>query len=163
LIPGLATQAEAAQQAGIKSAWTPLLFDAHQNETVRVLTEMIIPATDTPGAQAALVNQHLDKLLMDGPEESRVNFLEGLAWLDGLALSKHNKPFVGCTQAERTAILDTLSAEDGDAAHDPGKRFFREAKRWTARIYYSTEIGFKELNKGGRVPSRYGCSQAEVA
>jgi hypothetical protein len=163
LIPGLAAQAAAQQAAGIEPAWRPELFDAHQNETVRVLAEMIIPATDTPGAQAALVNRHLDKLLKDGPEADRVSFLEGLAWLDGLALTQHKNPFVACTAAQRTAMLDLLSAGDGDPGLALGRRFFREAKRWTSRIYYNTEIGYKELNKGGRVPSRYGCSQTEPA
>jgi predicted glycosyl hydrolase (DUF1957 family) len=60
-------------------------------------------------------------------------------------------------------MLDVLSAEGDDAAHAPGRKFFREAKRWTSRVYYNTEIGYKELNKGGRTPSRYGCSQTEPA
>jgi hypothetical protein len=164
LSSGLAAQ-PAAQQAGarIEPAWRPELFDGHQNETVRVLTEMIIPATDTPGAQAAMVNRHLDKMLKDGPEANRVSFLAGLAWLDGFALSRHGRPFVACTLEQRTALLDIIAAPDGDPAHAPGRDFFREAKRWTSRIYYNTEIGYKELNKGGRVPSRYGCSQTEPA
>ncbi|HBY60872.1 MAG TPA: hypothetical protein DEH78_13700, partial [Solibacterales bacterium] len=77
--------------------WKPQVFDAHQNETVVVLTELIIPATDTPGAKAALVNRYLDLLLADGPAPQRESFLAGLAWLDGYALRQHAKPFVRCT------------------------------------------------------------------
>lgn len=138
--------------------WTPQLFDAHQNETVIALTELIIPATDTPGAKAALVNRHLDKALHDGPMETQGDFLQGLGWLDGFAIRRHAKPFVGCTEAQQVAMLETL--DDGsDPALAGGAEFFQLAKVMTARIYYATEIGFKELNKGGRVPSNLtGCA-----
>ena len=45
----------------------------------------------------------------------------------------------------------------------PGHRFFRMRKRMTAEIYYSTEIGFNELNKGGRAPATFGCRHPEHA
>jgi hypothetical protein len=141
------------------AAWKPKVFDAHQNETVIVLTELIIPATDTPGAKAAQVNRYIDLLLADGPAEDRERFLEGLAFLDGYAIRKHQAPFLKCTAAQQTAILETFDRA-GDTT-DPGHRFFRMAKQLTSRIYYATEIGFKELNKGGRVPSSYGCSHPE--
>src|SRR6476469_4994747 len=83
------------------SGWTPQLFDAHQNETVIALTERIIPATDTPGAKLALVNRHLDKLLHDGPAAEQQRFLEGLSWLDGMAIRQYSKPFVKCSEAEQ--------------------------------------------------------------
>ena len=50
------------------ATWKPALFTAHQNETVIALTDLIIPATDTPGAKAALVNRYMDLLLNDGPK-----------------------------------------------------------------------------------------------
>ncbi|MDX2154699.1 MAG: gluconate 2-dehydrogenase subunit 3 family protein [Bryobacteraceae bacterium] len=144
------------------AAWTPQVFDAHQNETVVALTELIIPATDTPGAKAALVNRYIDLLLADGPAPQREAFLSGLAWLDGYAMKQHSKPFVRCTAAEQTAMLETLdAARGGDLA--TGARFFRMAKGMTARIYYSTQIGFDELNKGGRVPATFGCRHPEHA
>jgi len=140
-----------------QAAWTPQLFDAHQNETVIALTERIIPATDTPGAKAALVNRHLDRLLHDGPAADQQRFLEGLAWLDGFAIREHAKPFVRCSEPEQIAILESLDA----AGSGPGNQFFRLAKSLTAGTYYATEIGFKEMNKGGHVPTSFACKDAD--
>jgi hypothetical protein len=149
----------AAQPAGTsaQSAWKPLLFDVHQNETVVALSELIIPATDTPGAKAAKVNEYIDLLLHDGPAERRNEFLAGLAWLDGHAIRLHNKPFVNCTPAQQTAILRSLEGAS-DANLKPGAAFFTQIKRLTVAGYYTTKIGIDELNKGGRVPATFGCT-----
>ena len=45
--------------------WTPRVLTARQNDAVVVLTELIIPETDTPGAKAALVNRFIDSVLSD--------------------------------------------------------------------------------------------------
>jgi hypothetical protein len=142
--------------------WKPAALNAHQNETVIVLTELIIPATDTPGAKAALVNRYIDQLLGEGPAAERDRFLEGLKWLDEYATRIHMQPFVRCAPAEQTAILRTLDA-GGDAEVEAGHRFFRMTKQLTARIYYATQAGFRELNKGGRVPSTFACKHPEHA
>ena len=52
-------RAEAALAA---QEWTPAVFTARQNEAVIALTELIIPATDTPGAKATLVNRFIDRV-----------------------------------------------------------------------------------------------------
>jgi hypothetical protein len=154
-ISGLAQVSKAAD-------WTPKFFDAHQNETVVALSELIIPATDTPGAKAALVNRWMDVLLEAGPIEQRRQFLSGLQWLDGYAMKLHAKPFVKCSGDQQVAMLTTL--DEGTAAGiDPGKRFFRQAKGFISRLYYATEIGMAELNKGGRVPASFGCHDAAHA
>ena len=46
--------------------WTPVFFNAQQNETFTALSDAIIPATDTPGAKAALVNRFIDLVLSAG-------------------------------------------------------------------------------------------------
>lgn len=145
-----ATSKEAAS-----ASWKPSVFDAHQNETVIALTESIIPETDTPGAKAALVNRYIDLMLRDGDDSSRQRFLAGLNWLDGYAIRTGNAPFVRLPEAKQIEILEALDA--GGTGLEPGQQFFRSAKALTARIYYATEIGFKELNKGGRVPTGFGC------
>ena len=164
-LPALAQTATSPKPATIAPAtpiWKPKLFDEHQNATVIALTELIIPATDTPGAKAAQVNRFLDLLLADGSQEDRVAFISGLNWLDGNAIRQHKHPFVKCTPAQQTAILTTLDTGK-DAGIAAGRRFFRLAKSWTSRIYYNTQIGYQELNKGGRVPSTYGCTHGSHA
>jgi hypothetical protein len=152
----VATQAAPAVAAP-NPAWKPLLFDAHQNETVVTVSELIIPATDTPGAKAARVNEYIDLLLHDGPHERRNRFLSGLAWLEGYAIRQHGKPFAACTPEQQVAMLKSLDRAS-DPALKPGADFFAEIKRLTVAGYYTTKIGIDELNKGGRVPSTFGCT-----
>ena len=144
-----------AAQAG-KPDWRPSALDDHQNETVIVLTELIIPATDTPSAKAAHVSRYIDLLLRDGDAAQRERFVAGLNWLDGQAIAQHRHPFVRCTPEQQTAMLKSM-----DDGRGPGRDFFRSVKNLTSRIYYSTQIGHQELNKGGRVPKTFGCSHGK--
>ena len=80
---------------------------------------------------------------------------------DALALIR-GKPFTGCTPAQQAAILEALDAgTDPEVA--PGHHFFQMLKGMTAEIYYATEIGRNELNKGGRVPATFACRHPEHA
>ena len=152
-LAAVAAPGSALAQVSTTPDWKPELFDAHQNDTVVVLSELIIPATDTPGAKAALVNRWMDRILAAGPQEQRDAFLSGLAWLDGHAIAQHQKPFLRLTEAQQVEILKSIDGGSG-----PGAQFFRMAKGLTSRIYYATEIGLRELNKGGRVPSTLSCT-----
>jgi hypothetical protein len=144
-----------AAVAAAEPGWKPALFNSHQNATVIVLTELIIPATDTPGAKAALVNRYLDKILKDGPAEERERFLNGLAWLDRYSAETSGQPFVRLAPEAQVKVLETL--DTGASAPAIGRSFFRRVKRMTSSIYYATQIGFQELNKGGRVPQTFAC------
>ncbi len=132
------------------AGWTPAVLDDHQNRTVVALTDLIIPETDTPGAKAVNTNRFIDLLLKDGDQPVRERFLAGLASLDAQSMRASGHPFVSCSRDQQTALLEKM-----DRARDP---FFNLAKNITARIYYSTQAGFRELNKGGRVPASFGCA-----
>jgi hypothetical protein len=152
-LAAVAAPGSALAQISTTPDWKPELFDSHQNETVIVLSELIIPTTDTPGAKAALVNRWMDRLLAAGPQAQRDAFISGLGWLDSVAMGKHSKPFTRLTEAEQVSILKEMDGGSG-----PGTQFFRLAKALTSRIYYATEIGMRELNKGGRVPATLNCT-----
>jgi glucoside 3-dehydrogenase (cytochrome c) hitch-hiker subunit len=132
--------------------WSPSLFTAHQNETVISLIDLIIPATDTPGAKAALVNRYMDLLLKDGDAAERDRFLAGLKWLDDESMRRNKAQFIKLPAAERVELLESMDCGAGE-----GNEFFRTAKSLTARLYYATETGTKELNKRG-IPKSFGCS-----
>ena len=159
--------AQTAQHGGhqqtvkaIAPAWKPLLFDAHQNRTVLAMAELIIPATDTPGAREARVNEYIDLILHDGPAERRNSFLQGLGWVDGYAIRQHQKPFAACTPEQQTSMLRAFD-EGRDPSLRTGTEFFRAIKWLTAEGYYSSEIGVGELNKGGRVPQSFACAKGD--
>ena len=142
-------------QAQPPAAFSPKFFDAHQNETLIALTELIISATDTPGAKGVRVNEWIDKVFADGRVEERSKFQAGLGQLDAIALNKHAVPFIKCAKPQQIAILTDL-----DKLND---RFFRQAKAMTSRIYYATSVGYQELNKRGRVPATFACNHPEHA
>jgi hypothetical protein len=129
------------------ATWKPALFDAHQNDTVIALIDLIIPATDTPGAKAALVNRYMDLILSAGPKSEADRFLNGLKLLD------KETPFIKLPAAKQIALLESLEKGEGE-----GHEFFRMAKSMTSRLYYQTEPGFKELNKHGVPKTYYACN-----
>jgi gluconate 2-dehydrogenase gamma chain len=140
-----------AQQAA-KPDWRPSILNAHQNDTVIAITDLIIPSSDTPGAKVAHVNRYIDLFLRDGSLDQRETVVGGLAWLDAYAIREHGHGFVKCAPADQLMMLKAL--DEGSGA---GHSFFRQIKSLTSRIYYATEIGTQELNKGGRVPASFGC------
>ncbi len=146
-----------AQQAA-KPDWRPSVLSAHQNDTVIAITDLIIPPTDTPGAKAAHVNRYIDLFLRDGSLDQREAIVGGLAWLDAYAIREHGHAFVKCVPADQVVMLKAL--DEGAGA---GHSFFRQVKSLTSRIYYATEIGTQELNKGGRVPANFGCAHGSHA
>ena len=152
--PLVTTVAPASAQPAA-AQWAPLLFDDHQNDTVIALSELIIPATDTPGAKAAKVNEYIDLMLHDVEPDRGHAFLKGLGWLDGHAIDMHGVPFVSLDESRQVAILESLE-ESADADLAPGARFFASVKRLTIQGYYTSRIGIAELNKHG-VPATFAC------
>jgi hypothetical protein len=145
--------------------WTPKLLDAHQNETVVAISELIIPQTDTPGAKAAKVNEFIDLVLFDAGPAERKEFLRGLAWMDARSHELFGADFVSSTPEQQTALLTILSARNGKSASDQlGRDFFESIKALAVTGYYTTEIGLrKELQEDGGLffASYPGCQHPE--
>jgi glucoside 3-dehydrogenase (cytochrome c) hitch-hiker subunit len=155
----------AAQAAASAPAWTPSVLTPHQNEAVIALTELIIPATDTPGAKAALVNRFVDHVLSTSDAKQRAEFIRGLTWLDDRCRARIGKEIAGANVAELTTVLTPLAAEGKPAADDaPGVAFFRAIKSMTITGYYTSEIGLRqELGDDGRMMlgTFEGCTHQE--
>ena len=145
--------AHAADGVIALQGWTPRVLSARQNEAVVVLTELIIPQTDTPGAKAAGVNRFIDTVLVDARPADRERFLRGLAWMDERSRALSSKDFLAATTTEQAALLTRLSTEGNPDAEDRiGVEFFQAIKSMTINGYYTTEIGLRqELGDSGQL------------
>jgi glucoside 3-dehydrogenase (cytochrome c) hitch-hiker subunit len=145
--------------------WKPKLLDAHQNESVITISELIIPQTDTPGAKAAQVNQFIDLVLAEAPAADRTAFLNGLAWMDTRARERFGTDFVSARPEQQTSLLTSLSdPENKSEADQVGREFFQSIKSLTVTGYYTTEVGLRqELGEDGTLflAAYPGCQHPE--
>ena len=139
-----------------RAGWTPVFLSAQQNETLTALSEAIIPATDTPGAKAALVNRFLDLVISAEPEKVQKEFLSSLAWFDTAATQRHKTTFDKLTDEQRTNLLNLVAwphtTESANGSPDlsfPGYQEFGRLKTWISSAYYSSPIGLKEQGWDG--------------
>lgn len=149
----------------VKTPFKPKVFTAPQNATVIVVSELIIPQTETPGAKAALVNEFIDGVLAGAKAGDRESFLSGLAWLDARATRDHQHPFVGCTPEQQTALLTAISTPEAASGPDAaGAAFFTAIKSMTIVGYYTSEVGFRQElgDDGNMVFAEFkGCTHPE--
>jgi len=89
--------------------WKPLFFDNHQNETLILLSDLIIPATDTPGAKEALVNRFIDLVLSAESNERQRSFLDSLGYLDGESMRRYKSAFRYLKRDEQDDLLHSLA------------------------------------------------------
>jgi Gluconate 2-dehydrogenase subunit 3 len=157
--------AHAAQSAVVATDWAPRVLTARQNDAVVVLTELIIPETDTPGAKAARVNRIIDSLLADAKTTDRDSFLRGLSWMDDRSQALFGKDLLGASPEEQTTLLTRLSREGNpDKEEQIGLDFFQALKSMTINGYYTTEIGLRqELGDSGQLVQAVsqGCDHPE--
>lgn len=138
--------------------WKPLFLDAHQNETLILLSDLIIPAGDTPGAKAALVNRFLDLLMSAETAETQRAFIAALAYIDGESMQRYNSAFVYAPRQQQLEFLTliayphSLETWGEGQAEFPGHTHFQKLKRWIVGAYYSSPIGLKELGWNGTFP-----------
>jgi hypothetical protein len=137
--------------------WKPLFLDEHQNETLIVVSDLMIPATDTPGAKEALVNRYIDLVLAAETPEAQRAFLNSLSYLDGEGMRRFKNAFRYLSSEEQDLLLHALAyprnasnwTGEADLNPDLGHVHFEALKGRIMTAYYSSQIGQKELGWDG--------------
>ncbi len=148
--------------AGILSGCQPTngplkTLSSSQFSLLDVMSEHIIPETDTPGAKTAQVAAYIDSMLTHFyDDEEQKAFLDGLASLDAWAKEQYGNGFLKCDHSQQFALLNTLDraaffdeeekSENERAAHAvPGvensKAFYQRMKVLTVSGFYTSEVG----------------------
>jgi hypothetical protein len=162
------------QGAHPASGYALRTLNPHQNDTVVAMIDQIIPATDTPGAKGARVNEFIDVILTEWAfDDERQSFLAGLAGVDRQSNELFGKDFVDASPQQQVALLRAL---DESVAVQQGRRmrhgntipedrdkqlrgeFFTVFKRITVHGYYTSKVGFHEELKLEIIPgAQHGC------
>ncbi len=136
-------------------------FSAHEDATVRILVDMIIPRDERSGsATEARVPEFMDYMLGEASERNRVEMHGGLAWLDAECRKRFGNDFVKCSDAERRQILDDISwPERAKPEFSHGVAFFNSFRDLTASGFFSSLMGWKDVRYIGNVfnPNWNGC------
>src|SRR5215472_8693381 len=95
VIPALSPELLAFyRRAHPEGSYSLRTLSPRQNDTVVAMIDQIIPATDTPGAKGARVNEFMDVILTEwANDEERRNFLNGLDGVDKQSNTLFGKDF----------------------------------------------------------------------
>jgi len=137
-------------------------FTEEEREAVTVLADLMIPATDTPGAVEAGVVDYIEMIVsewMDAGERER--FMRGLRHVDTHAEAVAGVRFAGAGEARQVAILSGLETEGRTLAErdpDAPTSFFQQTRALVLHGYYTSEIGMMEELRYRPLPGRFeGC------
>ena len=164
--------------------YSPHFFKPDEFETVEILTEMIIPTDDKPGAKEAQVANYIDFVVFSAAEfepSLQREWNEGLAWLERESKRLHGKSFRQLDAGDREKLMMDMSLPErvstsrrslpGQAsiaatekeAH-PGFGFYRLVKEMTVEGFYSSRVGLVDVleYKGRAFLSEFpGCTHPE--
>ena len=144
------------------------ILSADQDRLVTAIAETILPATDTPGAEGARVNEFIDLLLSEWFEQEETErFLAGLADFDARSRAETGEAFADLAADRRLALLEPLDREAfearaaaRDAGSDPAEEptFYSSMKEMTLVGYYTSEIGMTQELRPPEITTTYsGC------
>ena len=130
---------------------------------IEALAEVIVPATDTPGASEAGVSEFV-AALVDGwlDDDDRDRFLAGLDTVDPACRERFGSAFAECAPGEQAAFVRGLDQEvtrlREDPAADESQHFFHDVKRFALTAYFTSEAGLAALGYRTTFRTFEGCA-----
>ena len=138
--------ASAEPEAPRPKAYTPQFFSREDFARIERLAELIIPSDETPGALEAGAAEFVDFMVAHDTEQQQP-MRTGLAWIQEQTAGRFARPFLELSEAQQVSLLEPLAYEakyrEGE---EVGREFFRRVKELTLMGFYSSEIGYRELD-----------------
>lgn len=179
----LALPAGAAAQGLTALSWTPRALTPAQARTLDAVAELIMPATDTPGAREAGVPQFVDRAVGDWCTATDAAAIRGgLDRIEAEAKAEHGASFTALTPAQQAALLERYDAEGrgprtpataigrgetetglsnqprSAVAPPKGPPFFPVLKDLVTVGYFTSQLGATKAVRYDPVPGAYhGC------
>ena len=140
----------ATAQAGAQP--TPNFLSTKQMETAAAIAERILPRTETPGANDVGVPAFIERMVGKyySAEEQKM-FTEGLAEIDVLSATKHQRTFSALAGMQQDALLMELAV----AAQKKDKTFCHQIRELTIVGYFTSEKVGRTVLHYDPVPGRF--------
>ena len=129
-------------------------FTQEEMETVRQLSNLIIPADDRSGnAEDAGVPKFIDFIMLDKPE-MQTNMRGGLRWLDFQSLKQFEHEFRNCSVDQQKTLLDQIAYPDiAKPEMSQGVNFFNRFRDLVASGFWTSKMGMEDIGYMGNVPT----------
>ena len=154
-------------EAAASSAYQPKALNEHEWKTVRVLSDIIIPADDRSGsATQAGVPEFIDDWLDFRGGGQLTAIRGGLTWLDMECNRQFAHDFVDCSEAQQKQTLDRIAYPKTAALEDAaGVAFFNHLRGLVVSGFFSSKMGVKDLPYLGNqmLSSWEGCPASVLA
>jgi Gluconate 2-dehydrogenase subunit 3 len=125
--------------------YTPQFFKPDEFRTVEILTEMILPTDDQPGAKEAKVADYIDFVVYSAAEfepSLQKQWTDGLGVLNELGSKKYGSSFSDISASQREELLTEISVSEHDPkARHPGFPFYRLLKSMTLEAFFTSKVG----------------------
>lgn len=133
-------------------------FSDAQAEFITRVSDIIIPATNTPGAaDVGVINYIGDMVYVMYEDEDKEKFLSELDAFMAKAESEMGKPFNEASPQEQEEFVYAEHEQvfGGDVDWDAPRPFIWTMKEMTITGYFSSEAGMTEVLQYQHVPGRY--------
>src|SRR5260370_26745148 len=136
--------------AQIKPAvYQPLFFTAPEYAMIERLTDIIIPADNTPGEREAGASEFIDLMASRDPNLQQ-GLRTGLSWLNSHSQNNSGKAFMSLNPDQQVTLLESLAYKKKfRPGEEHGRKFFGRIREYTVMRFYTSEIGLKELDFPG--------------
>ena len=162
--------------------YVPRALNGRQFQLVTRIVDLILPATDTPGAKAVGVHRFIDLLLAQSLlETERQALVDGLGAIDDKSHQLHGADFLGSSGARQLALLEALDAQASTIRAVPAQlaataaigasrpallsdavHAFGVLKQLTLHGYFSSETVMSKILHAPIIPGRFeGCVPTE--
>ena len=135
--------------ADTESPYVPRFFKPDEFHDVEILSEIIIPSDDQPGAREAKVANYIDFIVYSAAEFEpglQKQWVDGLGLLNGLSVKKFGSRFAGISPTQRESLLTEMSAPENDPeAEHPGFSFYRLSKGMTLEAFFTSKVGLMDF------------------
>src|SRR6476620_10031131 len=166
--PGINRMAEEKVHEDERKSMAKFFTDGDM-ATITVLGDIIIPKDEVSGsASDAKVPEFIEFIVKDMPQH-QTPMRGGLRWLDMQCLNRHGKAFTDCNQQQQLEIVNDIAypeiqyeekgskVKKGKAKPEmaPGIALFSLIRNLTATVFYTSEIGLKDVGYMGNVPNKW--------